>query len=356
MNHIKKQLPELKENFLLQIIILGTITFFCLKIYLLFSGKEAIVSDLDVYEQWSKDILSNKEPHHLPLFPILVSLLSNLTLGIIDTLLIMQLIAISAWVFLCIEFNNILKILVDKKYVNHALALFAFYPFFGFSFTLYPAPDKLAHLAVASLLLGYLINSKNRIIVAASMGLLIHKAMWPYLIIGSVACFVFKKINLIHLIIIFLPLSAYYLFVNINNAQAEINILINLATDFGMQNGFSIPFQELINGLIFSGLVDTTKSLFLLTVTFVAIYLLILNIAKLNILNIFILIPILLIGAFIVEFVLTGYLRHSIYIVLPIFTTSGFLLVQKFLLRINIYVTVFALLITQIMFSLIIFD
>lgn len=322
---------------------------------MLFSGKEAIVSDLDVYEQWSKDILSNKEPHHLPLFPILISLLDNLTLGIINTLLIMQLIAISAWVFLCIELNKILKILVDKKYVNHALALFAFYPFFGFSFTLYAAPDKLAHLAVASLLLGYLINSKNRIIVAASMGLLIHKAMWPYLIIGSVACFAFKKINPLQFIAIFLPLSAYYFFVNINNAQTEINIFINLATDFGMNSGFRLPFQELINGLTFSGLVDTTKSLFLLTLTVAAIYLFILNIAKLNILNILILVPILLMGAFIVEFVLTGYLRHSIYIVLPIFTTSGFLLVKKFILRINIYIMVFALLVTQIMFSLIAF-
>ena len=315
-----------------------------------------MVSDLGIYEEWSRDVLSNKEPHHLPLFPALVFIINSLTFGLFDNLLIMQLIAISAWIFLCIEFNSILKILIDKKYIDHALALFAFYPFFGFSFTLYPAPDKLAHLAVASLLLGYLTDSRNRIMIGASLGLLIHKAMWPYLFVGSVVCFVLRKIKFRDLIIIFVPLATYYFFVYLNNADTEINLMINLSTDFGMNDGKIIPFQELLNGLNFSNLTDSTKSIFLITITITTIYLLILNIVKLNLLNIFILIPIILIGAFIVEYVLSGYLRHSIYIILPIFTTSGFLIIQKLISKINIYATVIALLITQITFSLIIFN
>ena len=340
----------------MQVICIGLINFCILKVYLVFTNSEAIISDLGIYEAWSQDILSNKEPHHLPVFPIMVWFFRLITFGIFDTLAYMQLIALFAWIFLCIQIEKILHLILNEKYQKHALILIAFFPVFGFSFVLYPAPDKLSHLAIAVMFLGYLTNSKTKFIVAGSLGLLIHKAMWPYILIMIAAGIIKRKINIYQSLVIFLPIIIYYKLVTVNNPNNELNIFINFFTDFGLKNGISIPFYELYKGLEFTTLKTFIKSFYLLVISFVALYLMIINTYQRNVMNVLILLPILMIGGFITEKVLSGFLRHSVFIIIPIFSSARFKLVKNLILNLNSYILLVLLLISQAWFLLIIYS
>ncbi|MDC1387756.1 hypothetical protein N8330_02075 [Gammaproteobacteria bacterium] len=332
--------------------LIGLVTAIIIKIILVLSGLEYLISDLGVYEAWSQDILSHVEPNHLPLLPFLVMLITKISFGIISPLLAMQILALMGWLLSVPIFSKILTRIVDPKLHDHALILLCFYPLFGFSFVLYPAPDKLAHLMFGISLLCLVSSLDKRIlIVSAAVGLIIHKAMWPYFILLSLLGISQKYLKPIDLIYIALPISIYYLSILITQNGVQLGILGNLNSDL-MINASVLPFEGLMNALVFDDINSIIKSLYLIVLTILAGILMVENIYNQRILNVLLLIPIVIMSMFIVPFVATGYLRHSLFIIFPLFSSSFLTGVQGWVYAISKNFLILILMCSQILFIL----
>jgi hypothetical protein len=332
--------------------LIGLVSAIIMKVILVLSGLEYLVSDLGVYEAWSQDILSHVEPNHLPLLPFFVMLITKMSFGIISPLFAMQILALMGWLLSVPIFSKILTRIVDPKLHDHALILLCFYPLFGLSFVLYPAPDKLAHLMFGISLLCLVSSLDKRIlIVSAAVGLMIHKAMWPYFILLSLLGIYQKYLKPIDLIYMVLPISIYYLAILMSQDGYQLGILGNLNSDL-MINASVLPFEGLINALGFNDINSTVKSLYLIILTVLAGILMVENIYNQRVLNVLLLIPIAIMSMFIVPFVATGYLRHSLFIIFPLFNSSFLTGVQDCVSAISKNFLILILMCSQILFTL----
>lgn len=332
--------------------LIGLFSAIIAKSILVLSGLESLTSDLGVYDAWSKDLWSHKEPNHLPLLPFLVMLINKLSLGMFNALLTMQILALIAWMLLVPVFSNILKAIIDNKFHDHALILLCFYPLFGFSFVLYPAPDKIVHLLFGlSLLFMIMQLNKGIFIITAAIGLMVHKAMWPYFGLISVLSVYKKYLKPRDLFLIIAPISIYYLAIYISQDEAQLGIFGNLNSDL-MINATVLPYEGLINSIEFSDVNSVVKSFYILCLTLLAGILLIENIYYRQLLNVLLLTPIIVMSMFIVPFVVTGYLRHSIFIIFPLFSSQKLPQIQNWIISISKNFLILVLVISNFLFVL----
>jgi hypothetical protein len=268
----------------------------------------------------------------------------------IDPLLTMQILALIAWMLSIPVFSNILKVIIDSKFHDHALILLCFYPLFGFSFVLYPAPDKLAHLLFGLSLLFMIIQlNKGIFIITAAIGLLVHKAMWPYFGLICILSIYKRYLKPIDLFLIIAPISIYYLAIYISQDGVQLGIFGNLNSDL-IINTTVLPYEGLINSIEFSDVNSVVKSFYVLGLTLLAGILLIEKIYYRQLLNVLFLMPIIVMSMFIVPFVVTGYLRHSIFVIFPLFSSKKLAVIQSGIISISKNFLILVLVFSQFLF------
>jgi len=332
--------------------LIGLLSAIIIKSILVLSGLESLTSDLGVYESWSKNLWSHEEPNHLPLLPIVVMLINKLSFETINPLLTMQMLALIAWILSVPVFSNILRAIIDIRFHDHALILLCFYPLFGFSFVLYPAPDKLVHLLFGVSLLSMMMRLNRGIfITSTAIGLMVHKAMWPYFGLLYILSIYNRYLKPTDLIYIIAPIFLYYLAIYISQDGVRLGIFGNLNSDL-MINATVLPYEGLINSIEFSDVNSVVKSFYLLCLTLLASMLLIENIYYRQLLNILFLVPIIIMSMFIVPFVATGYLRHSIFIIFPFFSSQKLSIIQNWIIVIPKNFLILALIFSQFLFIL----
>jgi len=307
------------DNKELVILICGLATLCTLLIFQTFINYDLVISDLRVYQEWSYNLLSHKEPHQLPGFPALISLLRFCTFGMIETIYLMQLVCFLGWVVLFIYGRKIFK-LVAPKQKDLGLLFLTLYPFFGVSFITYPVADIPAHAAFSALIYYFLKSSRLKIIIFFILCSLLHKMIWPFIGLLLLVSLYERKLRIYDCFFCLFPLLFYYLTIYIYNdfTQFEqLGILRNLTSDMSLVDSGYYPFKGIIECFTIGDFLSQIKGGIIVLIFLAASGLLFMSIKNKNLLFIIMILPIIILAPVISEFVSAAVIRHSKFIVIP---------------------------------------
>jgi len=172
-------------------------------------GFSVLRSDVGGYAAWSHDLAGRSGGWHLPGYPLIIACVRWVTLGWVSDVVLMRGICLAAWV--------VGVLLVDRFFSRESPGLRAvgtlvwgLYPFVGVTNVAYPLADQPACTAfVAAVVLareGRMAGS----MVAGGIGLLVHMALWPFVLCFAVACVVSRRLAWWQVVVMGLPLAAYY--------------------------------------------------------------------------------------------------------------------------------------------------
>ena len=341
-----------KEIFVLSISLL---TFLSINYIFYLSEFEILTSDLNVYRDWSYKLLSNLEPQHLPGYPVIIAFLRFITFSTVSDLLVMQATALACWFLSLFYVKGILEEIVPEG-KELGLLLFALYPLFGITFISYPLADIVSHSFFAGALYYALKNKTVMLLLFCVLCCFFHKVIWVYLFFLIVYLSLLRRVSLLQIGLIILPITSYYLllyFISEDSSMKNIGILQNLKTNLIFSEDLFYPFKGMIDNFMAGTFPKTLKAIFILITSMAAFFCTLYSLQKRNYFLLILSVPTLLLGILVDEFSSSAILRHAKFLIIPI----CFYLYNNSIIKINLnkgivfYLLGFLLIYTQIQFS-----
>jgi len=212
----------------------------------------------DVLWYW-QDSLNWKTPFnrfHLPVYPLIIALLRSISVGHIPPIMLMMGINLAALIISSLSIYNSIKITgISDRFAAIGSCLFGLWPFVGLVYTVNPISDV---PATAFLLTGLLAILHSHTFVAAvllGISLVVHKAMWPFVILIVLAyickCRPRTWKYIVALFILLAPICALWLMGSFY--YSDPNWLLSTSASVGSSARAVLPILEGMIGTIVAG-------------------------------------------------------------------------------------------------------
>lgn len=297
-------------------------------IYLQFHLLDFDLMRSDVLAYWN-DSLEWRTPFHkfhVPFYPLLIAAFRGITFNTLPPIFYMIGINFVSLVIGIISIEKISSLLeMNNKEKLIPVLLLAFWPLAGIYAVIYPLADYVViGLFLAGLAL-FLYEKQFPGAVLWGLAMITHKAIWPFIGIGTLI-FVLQKIKslrwkiLPNIILILSPLAILWVLGAMYHGNILWIISSNLDVELSTLNGFPI-FDGIIGSFLSNELSDNIKGLLILLIYIFTIAITILIIKKKQNFwqyGLIILIPLLILGAFINSYEIWAFMRFSRLLVIPI--------------------------------------
>lgn len=297
-------------------------------IYLQFHLLDFDLMRSDVLAYWN-DSLEWRTPFHkfhVPFYPLLIAVFRGITFNKFPPILYMIGINFVSLVIGIISIEKISCLLeMNKKDKLIPLFLLAFWPLAGIYAVIYPLAD---YVVIGLFLAGLALLLYDKPFLGAvfwGLAMITHKAIWPFIGIGIII-FVFQKFKilrwkiLLYIILILSPLAILWVLGAMYHGNILWIISSNLDVELSTLNGFPI-FDGIIGSFLSNELSDNIKGLLILLIYIFTVAITILIIKKKPNFwqyGLIILIPLLILGAFINSYEIWAFMRFSRLLVIPI--------------------------------------
>ena len=172
---------------------------------------DVVSSDSIGYLKWSREWwdFDRRELTHLPMYPMFLWLFRTISLGWLDNGTLLRAASATCAIGSLLVFTHILRRYYPAAR-NLGILLFGLYPFVALGPAYDPRADALAIFCIVGLVFGSLSRKWWFFALCLAVGLITHKAIWPFLVLLAVeACFR-KKCPPYILALAALPLVIYW--------------------------------------------------------------------------------------------------------------------------------------------------
>jgi len=286
-------------------------------VFLLFNALDTTLMRSDVLGYWrdAQKLGEDIDHFHLPGYPALIAVGHGL-LPWLDVGLLMQLLGLVLWLISVVNVFLILRALRLSRAWQGAL-IYALFPFVSLYHVVFPIADSLVFFLLTAGLLSYLKDRKVLLILALAAVLLVHKASWPFVAMIALVGLREKRLNILDVLLIGLPLVVYWLY----GAQRFSDALwiVRANADKELARTHAPIFDGLYGTLVEGGLSNLFKFVLLTSCFALAVLLLVARPAwqKAPVL-LAVIIPVLALAVILNEYEIWAMMRYSRLLVLPL--------------------------------------
>lgn len=194
--------------------------------------------------------LDSFPPLELPGYPAMVALCGEL-LPTVTTKIYMQAISLVAYILAVVGVYLLLDHCGSVLALPGAL-LFALFPLEGVTLSVFPRVNSLMYSTLVLALFLYIKGYNWLTIITMALSLFTHKSVWPVIGFVGISGVFDKRLKWWHVILIFLPLAAYWVVGALHHSDLVWLLNTSVAVKFESRSDIDIP--------VFAGLMGTFKS------------------------------------------------------------------------------------------------